>query len=71
MPYIFPKQHLLPPTNPLNIAYSRMIIRGKQDYYIDMIKAAENNTKNLFEISYYLFGCAITRILLDITIPSM
>ena len=28
--------------------YRRMNIRAKQDYYIDTIKAAGNNTKKLF-----------------------
>ena len=48
-----------------------MIIRAKQDYYIDTIKAAGNNTKKLFEISYSLLGRATTRILPDIPLQSM
>ena len=46
-----------------------MIIKSKQDYYIDTIKAAGNNLKNLFEISYSLLGRAITRVLPDIPVP--
>ena len=45
-----------------------MIIRAKQDYYIETIKAAGNNTKKLFEISYTLLGHATTRILPYITV---
>ena len=51
--------------------YRHMIIRAKQDYYIDTIKAAGNNTKKLFEISYSLLGRATTRILPDIPLQSM
>ena len=36
-----------------------------------MIKAAGNNTNKLFEISYSLLGRATTRILSDISVPSM
>ena len=50
--------------------YRHMIIRAKQDN-IDMIKAAGNNTKKLFEISYSLLGRDTTRILPDIPLQSM
>ena len=48
-----------------------MLIIAIKDYYIDMIKAARNNTNNIFNIFYSLLGRAITRILPEFPVPSM
>ena len=51
--------------------YIRIIKSAKKEYYIDTIKAAGDNIKTLFEISYSLLGRATTRILPDIPLQSM